>query len=110
MKFGASVAKALLTGAKSTEIFTGSGNHVVVEGEINAALLVCEEVSEKMKIGGHQRYCNQEYSDVGEGGAIDLTFDLGGGLVAVIQDRSLPGHVEIGLYCHCCLRSAEMLD
>ncbi len=51
MKFGASVAKALLTGAKSTEVFTGLGNHIVVEGEVNAALLVCEEVSEKMKIG-----------------------------------------------------------
>ena len=51
MEFGASVAKALLTGAKSTEVFTGLGNHIVVEGKVDATLLVCEDVSEKMKIG-----------------------------------------------------------
>ena len=51
MEFGARVAKALLTGAKSTEIFTGLGNHIVVQGEVDATLLVCEDVSDKMKIG-----------------------------------------------------------
>ena len=48
MEFGASVAKALFTGAKSTEVFTGLWDHIVVEGEVNATLLVCEDVSEKM--------------------------------------------------------------
>lgn len=51
MEFGASVAKALLTGAKSTEVFTGLRDHIVVKVEVNATLLVYEDVSEKMKIG-----------------------------------------------------------
>ncbi len=51
MEFGASVAKTLLTGAKSTEVFSGLGDHIIVEGEVDATLLVCEDVSEKKKIG-----------------------------------------------------------
>ena len=49
VEFRASVAKALLTGAKSTEIFTGLGNHMVVELEVNATLLICEDISQRMK-------------------------------------------------------------
>ena len=51
MEFGASVAKALLTGAKSTEVFSSLWDRIIVELEVNAALLVCENVSEKMEIG-----------------------------------------------------------
>ena len=69
-----------------------------------------EMLAKRWKLGGRQRYCNQEYSDVGEGGAINITFDLLGGLATVVQDRTLPGAVEIGLYCHSCLRGAKMLD
>ncbi len=50
------------------------------------------------------------YSDVSEGGAIGLTFDVLSWIVLAVQDRSFPGHVEVGLYCHCWLRSAEILD
>ena len=49
MEFRASVAKALLTGAKSTEIFTGLGNHMVVELEVNATLLICGDISQRME-------------------------------------------------------------
>ena len=48
MESGALVAKALLTGAKSTEVFTGLGDHIVVEVEVDATLLVCEDVSEEI--------------------------------------------------------------
>ena len=51
MEFGARVAKTLLTGAKSTEVFTGLGDHIIVEGEIDATLLVCEDVSDEIKFG-----------------------------------------------------------
>ena len=51
MEFGALVAKAFLTGAKSTEVFTGLGDDIVVEGEVNAAILFCEEVSEEIQNG-----------------------------------------------------------
>lgn len=48
MEFGASVAKALLTSAKSTEVFTGLGNHILVKVEFNAALLVCVKMLAKV--------------------------------------------------------------
>ena len=51
VEFGASVAKALLTGAKSTEVFSSLWNRIIVELEVNAALLVCENVSIKIEIG-----------------------------------------------------------
>lgn len=112
MEFRALIAKALLTGAKSTEVFRGPGDHIVVEFEVDAALLVCEEVSEEiLKLCGHQWYLQSTVNaDVGEGGAIDLTFDLISGMVLMVHDRSLPGDVEVGLYCHCCVRSAEMVE
>ena len=51
MEFGALVAIAFLTGAKSTEVFTGLGDIIVVEGEVDAALLVCEDISEEIQNG-----------------------------------------------------------
>ena len=51
MEFGASVAKALLTGAKSTEVFSSLWDRIIVELEVNATLLVCENISIKMEIG-----------------------------------------------------------
>lgn len=45
MELGAVVAKALLASAKGTEILSGLGGDIVVEVEIDAASLVCDEVS-----------------------------------------------------------------
>ena len=42
-------------------------------------------------------------------GQLNLTFDVISDF-AVLQDRSLPGDVEVGLYGHCCVRGAEMLE
>lgn len=40
MELGSAVAKALLTSAKGTEILSGLGNDVIVEGEVDTAGLV----------------------------------------------------------------------
>ena len=42
-------------------------------------------------------------------GQLNLTFDVTSGF-AVLHDRSLPGDVEVGLYGHGWVRSAEMLE
>ena len=62
MEFGAFVAIALLTSAKSTEIFTGLGDDIVVEVEVDAAVLICEDVSEEIYNGVaiNGVCCNQE--------------------------------------------------
>lgn len=43
-------------------------------------------------------------------GQLNLTFDVLGGFAVLLHDRSMPGDVEVGLYCHCCARGAEMLE
>ncbi len=35
VKFGSSVAEALLSGAKGTEVFSGSGDDIVIEDEVD---------------------------------------------------------------------------
>ena len=47
MELGAIVAKALLTSAKGTEILSGLRGDIVVEVEVDAASLVCDEVSDE---------------------------------------------------------------
>ena len=47
MELATLVSEALLTGAKSTEVLTGLGYHIVVEVEVNAALLVCVKLLAK---------------------------------------------------------------
>lgn len=67
MEFGALVAIAFLTGAKSTEVFTGLGDNIVVEVEFDAALLVCEDVSEEIQNGvAINGVATKSNSDVGE--------------------------------------------
>lgn len=41
VELAALVAEALLAGAESTEILSGLGDYIVVEGEVDAALLSC---------------------------------------------------------------------
>ncbi len=45
MEFGSRIAEALLAGAKSTEVLGGLGNNIIVEVEVDAALLLCRYVS-----------------------------------------------------------------
>ena len=113
MEFGALVAKALLTGAESTEVVTGPGDHIIVEVEVDAALLICEDVSEEIPNGGGNQWCVLQSRGIRmwvKVGQLNLTFDLLGDFAALVYDRSLPGDVEVGLYCHCCVRSTEMLE
>jgi hypothetical protein len=37
----ASISEALLAGAKSTEVFSGLWDYIIVEVEVDAALLLC---------------------------------------------------------------------
>lgn len=46
MELGAAVAKAFLTRAKSTKVLSGLGGDVVVKVEVDAAILVYDEVSQ----------------------------------------------------------------
>jgi hypothetical protein len=41
MELGALVSEALLAGAESTEVLGRLGDYIVVEGEVDAALLCC---------------------------------------------------------------------
>lgn len=45
MELGSSVAKALLASAKGTEILSGLRNDIVVEVEVDAAVLVYGDIS-----------------------------------------------------------------
>ena len=54
MELGARVSKALLTSAESTEILAGLGDDMVVEVEVDAAGLVCDDVSSRSRIRGHR--------------------------------------------------------
>lgn len=48
MELGASIAKALLASAKSTEVFSGLGRDLVVKVEIDTASLVCDEIRDRL--------------------------------------------------------------
>lgn len=41
MELGALVSEAFLAGAESTEVLGRLGDYIVVEGEVDAALLCC---------------------------------------------------------------------
>lgn len=45
MELGAAVAKAFLASAKGTEVLSGLRRDIVVEVEVDAAGLVCDDVS-----------------------------------------------------------------
>ena len=47
MELGASVTKAFLASTESTEVLASLGDDIVIEDEIDAAGLVCENVSEQ---------------------------------------------------------------
>ena len=47
VKLGASVSIALLTSAKSTKVLTRLGDNIVIKIEVDAALLVWENVSDE---------------------------------------------------------------
>jgi len=49
VELGARVSKALLTSAEGTEVLSGLGDDIVVEGEVDAAGLVYEEISDGSK-------------------------------------------------------------
>ena len=97
MELGAGIAKALLACAKSTEILGGLGDNVIIEGEVDAAGLVSKGVSSVVNelieaFDCEERLCGSCLGALV--GQISHTFDLFGSL-SVVQDRALPGNVEI---------------
>jgi len=45
MEFGARVSEALLTSAEGAEVLSGLGDNIIIEGEVDAASLVCTKIS-----------------------------------------------------------------
>jgi hypothetical protein len=116
---GASVSKALLASAESTEVLSGLGDDIVVEDEVDAAGLLCwrTDVSSVTQLRG----CLQDKSTPqratspgnwvreehpwgwnwrcqrceGRPGWGERTSDLASRSVVRVQDGSLPGEVEV---------------
>lgn len=102
MELGARVSEALLTCAEGAEVLSGLGDGIVVEGEIDAAGLVCSGISGSLKqLMWPRRDEWQLEGQVGWGKHASRTFDLFGGTSA-LHDWSMPGDIEIGFNGHCC--------
>jgi hypothetical protein len=49
MEFGSLVSETLLTGAEGPEVLSGLGDYIIVEVEVDAALLGCQKKAQSVR-------------------------------------------------------------